>query len=87
MAAGEILPRFPFPRALKLTFVPSVDFSVTAVLLGTKAFALKLRLRVGEVSAGLGEGEDLVLCEGADADDRAWAWTWVCMANIECDWA
>lgn len=74
MAAGEILPRFP--RARKLTFVPSVDFNVTVVLLGTKAFALQFRLRVGEVRAGLGEGEDLALCEGAD--DR------VCVANTEC---
>jgi hypothetical protein len=72
--AGEILPRFP--RARKLTFVPSVDFNVTVVLLGTKAFALQFRLRVGEVRAGLGEGEDLALCEGAD--DRA------CVANTEC---
>jgi hypothetical protein len=41
------------------------------------------RLCVGEVSAGLGEGEDLVLCEGGDADDRAWAR----VVNIDSEWA
>lgn len=73
MDAGEI---FPFLSACRLTFVPSCDFNVTVFLLGMKVFALLFKLRVGEVSAGLGEGDDLALCEVAD--DRTW------VANNEC---
>lgn len=40
-----------------------------------KEFALLFRLRVGEASAGLGEGDDTTVYEVAD--DR------VCIANIE----
>lgn len=73
MDAGETL---PFLRACRLTFVPSCDFNVTVVLLGMKVFALPFRLRVGEASVGLKEGDDLALCRVAD--DRA------CVVNTEC---
>lgn len=41
-----------------------------------KVLALPLRLRVGEVRAGLGEGDDTMVCEVADDT--------VCVENIEC---
>jgi hypothetical protein len=41
-----------------------------------KLFALPLRLRVGEVGAGLGKGDDTTVCEVVDDKDR--------VENIEC---
>jgi len=49
---------------------------VTVFLPGIKVLALLFRLRVGEFGTGLGEGEDLTVCEIAGGA--------ACVVNIEC---